>query len=151
VLNFSWVIEGRLAGMACPEPADAERLREMEMTAIVSLSRKSPFRRPPEGISVLHLPVADMTAPAQEQLLRAVRFLDVAIGKGGRAAVHCVAGYGRTGTVLAAYLVSEGAEPEEAIHRVRKARPGSVETVEQEHAVHRFAETWAKAAKRRKA
>jgi protein-tyrosine phosphatase len=58
-----------------------------------------------------------------------------------------VAGYGRTGTVLAAYLVAKGAEPEEAIDRVRRARPGSIETVEQEHAVHLFAETLGRAAK----
>ncbi|MEM2545970.1 MAG: hypothetical protein QXJ49_07265, partial [Nitrososphaerota archaeon] len=40
----------------------------------------------------------------------------------------CAAGQGRTGTVLAAYLiVTEGLQPDEAIARVRSVRPGSVE------------------------
>ena len=143
--NFSWLIEGRLAGMARPDPSDAERLRKKGVTALVSLTRRPPFFDPPEGVSILHLPVADMTPPTQEQLLQAVRFLETALEAGGKAAVHCVAGYGRTGTVLAAFLVAEGEDPEEAIHRVREARPGSVETVEQEHAVHLFEETWRRA------
>jgi len=149
VFNFSWVIPGRLAGMAAPDPEDAERLVRAGITAVVSLTRRPPFREPPEGIEVLHLPVTDMTPPTQAQLRRAVEFLDGAIRSGGRAVVHCVAGCGRTGTVLAAYLVARGLEPEEAIHRVRAARPGSVETAEQEHAVHRFAEALRRAGGRR--
>jgi atypical dual specificity phosphatase len=140
VNDFSWLIEGKLAGMARPDPSDAEELRELGITAVVCLTRRPVFAAPPKGMKLLHLPVVDMSAPTQAQLEEATRFLDEAIEGGGRAVVHCLAGQGRTGTVLAAYLVSKGEEPEEAIHRVRRARPGSIETAEQEHAVHLFAE-----------
>jgi protein-tyrosine phosphatase len=53
--------------------------------------------------------------------------------------VHCFAGVGRTGTVLAAVLVAEGLAPERAIEAVRRARPGSLETAGQVEAVHRLA------------
>jgi atypical dual specificity phosphatase len=139
VRNFSWLLEGRLAGLGFPDPEDAEALREEGITRLVSLSRRRPFREDPEGIAVLHLPVADMTAPTQAQLAEAVAFLAGALRRGGRAAVHCTAGWGRTGTVLAAWLVAEGADPYDAVERVRAARPGSIETPEQEQAVHRFA------------
>ena len=146
--HFSWLIEGKLAGMARPDPSDAEELRELGVTAVLSLTRRPVFADPPKGLKVLHLPVLDMEAPTPEQLEVATRFLDEAIEGGGSAVVHCLAGCGRTGTVLAAYLVSKGEEPEEAIHRVRRARPGSIETAEQEHAVHLFAERRESASRR---
>lgn len=49
-------------------------------------------------------------------------------------------GLGRTGTLLACYLVRrEGLDAGEAIVRVRRIRPGSVETREQAQAVEAFA------------
>jgi atypical dual specificity phosphatase len=57
-------------------------------------------------------------------------------------AVHCTAGKGRTGTVLAAYLVTTGLSAHAAIDRVRHLRPGSVETPDQEEAVEEFARRW---------
>ena len=46
--------------------------------------------------------------------------------------VHCRGGLGRTGLVAARLLVELGESPVSALVRVRAARPGAVETVEQE-------------------
>lgn len=51
--------------------------------------------------------------------------------------VHCKGGLGRAGTIAARLLVELGADPEGAIRRVREARPGAIETLEQERHVHR--------------
>lgn len=53
-------------------------------------------------------------------------------------AVHCMAGLGRTGTILACYLVGQGMPAEKAILSIREWRPGSVETLEQEAVVHEY-------------
>jgi protein-tyrosine phosphatase len=53
--------------------------------------------------------------------------------------VHCAAGLGRTGTLAALLLVEGGLEPEAAIARVRQARPGTLETADQEAFVRRWA------------
>ena len=54
---------------------------------------------------------------------------------GGRVAVHCAAGKGRTGTFLAAWFVAEGAGAQAAMETVRALRPGSIETKAQEAAL----------------
>jgi len=82
--------------------------------------------------------VPDMTAPGPAVLRRAVGFIRKRLAGGRGVLVHCAAGYGRTGTVLACWLRSEGRSAEEAIALVRAARPGSVEVPEQEDCVHAF-------------
>ncbi len=58
----------------------------------------------------------------------------------GRAVlVHCGGGYGRTGTMLACFLVSQGWGPEEAIAEVRASRPGSVVARAQQSCVFKYA------------
>jgi len=51
---------------------------------------------------------------------------------------HCLGGIGRTGTVLAAYLVHRGLPAGDAIAHVRRVRYPSIETPEQEAAVRAF-------------
>ena len=53
--------------------------------------------------------------------------------------VHCGAGMGRTGTMLACYLVGQGYAAQDALAEVRQRRPGSVETLEQEAVIHEYA------------
>jgi atypical dual specificity phosphatase len=52
--------------------------------------------------------------------------------------IHCHFGRGRTGTILACWFVDQGMTAEQAIRHVRRLRPGSVETAEQEMLVHDF-------------
>ena len=78
-----------------------------------------------------------MTPPSYEQILRFVNYIDERMEYGG-IVVHCTAGIGRTGTMLAGYLVWQGTAPELAIEEMRRRRAGSIETPEQEAAIHRF-------------
>lgn len=54
---------------------------------------------------------------------------------GQRVLVHCRGGLGRAGTVAARLLVELGVPAVEAIRRVRAARPGAIETTQQEQYV----------------
>ena len=81
----------------------------------------------------------DFQKVVQEQLERCMTAIERANAQNMAVAVHCGAGLGRTGTVLAAYLVSKGASAVDAIARVRRLRPGSVETETQEEAIIEFA------------
>ena len=135
--NFSWLVEDRVGGMARPDREALTWLRERGVTAVVSLTE-----RPIEaldGIQLRRHPVPDMTSPAVEDLAGLVDWMRQVTERGGRVVAHCEAGLGRTGTLLAAYLVGDGWSSERAIAHVRRLRPGSIETPGQEEAVHRYA------------
>lgn len=143
--NFSWILPGRLAGFGLIPTAlggaDLRTLRDQGVGALVSLT-EAPWREAADATDecrYLHLPIADMTAPSQEQLEVFVDFVDRAGLDGLATAAHCRAGLGRTGTMLAGYLVAQGATAEQALGELRGQRPGSVETVAQEDAVRAFA------------
>ncbi len=91
------------------------------------------------GMLVVHEPVVDMEAPTQEQLDHCMSVIARANEKNMGVAVHCGAGLGRTGVVIAAYFVHKGQTARDAIARVRRLRPGSIETEEQAEAVMEFA------------
>ncbi|XP_061213497.1 dual specificity protein phosphatase 23 [Neopsephotus bourkii] len=139
--NFSWVSMGRLAGLAMPrEPAHYEFLLRQGVRHLVSLTeRDPPHHGAYPGIRLHRLRVPDFTAPTPAQIRTFLRLLEVANARGEAVAVHCMLGHGRTGTMLACYLAEERQlEGAEAIREIRRLRPGSIETREQEEAVIRF-------------
>ncbi len=58
--------------------------------------------------------------------------LHAALDRGEAILLHCAGGKGRSGMVAARLLAERGVAGESAIAAVRTARPGAIETVEQE-------------------
>jgi atypical dual specificity phosphatase len=140
--GFTWVDKPLLGAMAQPESEeDLVWLRANGIQVLLSLTEDPPRRDWTEGAGLLvfHVPIEDMEPPTQEQLDRCVSAVARAHSNNMGVAVHCGAGLGRTGVVLASLFVEKGMSAESAMAQVRKLRPGSVETEEQAEAVSEFA------------
>jgi atypical dual specificity phosphatase len=148
-LDLWWVEPGKLAGMPMPLIATARRenptsplhafdddlllLDAVGIRAVVGMLNipvDSVIYRS-AGFAHHLMPIPDGGVPTAEQFQEFVRFVRAQLQAGNPTAVHCAAGLGRTGTVLAGYLIAEGVPVDIAIARIRQARPGAIETREQ--------------------
>jgi len=141
--NFSWIVNGELAGSGRPTTERELRwMRSRGVDVVISLT-EDPL---PEGwikaagLEYIHIPIQDHEAPSKETVDKAVDFIENSIARGRAVAVHCAAGQGRTGTILAAYFIKhKGMAAEEAVKLVRRLRPFSIER-RQEEALKRYCE-----------
>ena len=89
------------------------------------------------GLDCHHLPINDMHTPDDASFkFKWNQFIEQArsrLAKDELVLMHCRAGIGRAGTMAATLLVDAGVAPADAIKQVRQARPGALETREQEN------------------
>ena len=80
-----------------------------------------------------------MGVPEFNDLEYAVDFIHRRITNDEPVLVHCLAGLGRTGTILACYLVKyHNMTTDEATKKVREERSGSIQSYPQEEIIFRF-------------
>lgn len=151
IINFGYVIDNELAGLAHPDSfgdvmSALAELHELGIGALVSLDETGikPSLARENEIKYLHLPIPDFHAPKMAQADEFVAFVQKQRSEDLPVAVHCRGGYGRTGTLIACYLVSQGMSADEAIDLVRRRRPGSIETAGQEQFLAEFESHWRK-------
>lgn len=158
VRGFYWLIDGALAGAGRPggwrrnatvdDPAllaaldaDLAALRQRGIEAVLTLTETPLAGGALERHDLvgLHLPIDDLQAPTPDQFRAALAFIDRQRALGRPVVVHCLVGQGRTGSVLAAYLIRGGLDAPTALRQLRAVCPGAVENAAQEQALADFA------------
>lgn len=141
--TFSFVDEPSIyAGCSCPGmnsklEEDLEFLKSNGISAIISLNESGIDEQVVKrfGIRHLQLHVADYKPPS----LKDLEVLENFLRDGEKTVVHCNAGMGRTGTVLACIMVLKyDLSAEDAIKLLRGKRKGSIQTFKQEDGVREF-------------
>jgi atypical dual specificity phosphatase len=145
--GLHWVKRGQLAGL--PRPGllvdveeDVSGLYSLGIGTLVTLEEtrtvdEELLRR--HAIESLWWPIPDMSAPTLEEADRLCAEIATRLEAGTAVAVHCRAGLGRTGTILASYLIAEGLSALEALERVRCQQPRFIQSDEQIEFLTEFA------------
>ncbi len=139
-----WIDEDLLLGSSNPTNVDLERLRVEGFGVIVSLLNETEQRPNYNEARALKLgytrhsiPIKDLHAPSLEQLHEFTRVI-AGVKEDSKVLVHCESGSGRTGTMAAAYWVSEGLRPSQAVAKIRQRNPHAVETTKQRAILEEF-------------
>ncbi len=135
--NFSWVIDNRLAGSGMPTSYnEIEWLKRNKIKAILTVKEEPLPSEWIDGLAYMHIYSQDLMAPQIEDIDKGVNFIDEMLRNDIPVLVHCAAGKGRTGTMLAAYFIKyHGLSVIEAIEKVRRLRNGSIQSRYQELAL----------------
>ena len=138
--NFSWLLDETLAGSGMP--TTIEEISWVKSQGVKSIITMTEYGLPDswvDGIQYLHVPTEDLSAPDIDKIDSTVDYIAERIKNGEPVMVHCAAGIGRTGTILASYLIKyKNMSAEGAIELVRKERPGSIQSESQEIAVSTY-------------
>jgi atypical dual specificity phosphatase len=144
IMNFSWVVDNKLAGSRGPRSkSDLIALKQQGVGALVRLVE--PYETwvttkevDEAGLEDYNEPVPDFHAPSRTQIDKVITYIDSHIENGIPVGVSCNAGIGRSGVILACYLVKKGLSPKDALELVRKKRGRGPEVPEQIMAIQDY-------------
>ena len=140
--NFSWLLQDKLAGSGMPTSfEEINWIKKQGVRSIVTMTEEGLPDSWLDELEYLHVPTEDYSAPDIEKIDAVVDFINERIKNRDPVMVHCAAGIGRTGTILASYLVKyQKMSAKEAISKVREERPGSIQSESQEIAISVYEE-----------
>lgn len=141
-----WVIPGKL--LAGPNPGAwneaqarqrVRRLLDLGVTFFIDLTESSESRGYHDLLNseamamrreatYRQMSIVDMDVPSHDHMAAILDMIDMAINRGRTVYVHCMAGLGRTGTIVGCYLVRHGMAGDEALDEIVRLRGGRTDS-----------------------
>lgn len=120
---IKWVIEGKLAGSSFPITHELLLLPKFNVKLVINLTRRDIPNKLKEqlrknGVEFKRLPIRDFGIPDKVTIKNYLQSVCETSDKGGAVLTYCIAGCGRTGTMIGLFLVSHGYSPEKAINLI---------------------------------
>jgi atypical dual specificity phosphatase len=144
--GFFWAAPGLggapRPGIIDPLEYDLEGLRRLGVELLITLEEQPTV--PTEalaahGIRSRHFPIVDMSVPDITAALELCANIQAELDRGKVVALHCRAGLGRTGTMLACQLIYQGYGAHTALDRLRAINPRCVQSEAQLEFLRQFA------------
>lgn len=136
--NFLWLKKGQLAGT--PKPGiltdldhDMKALKRVGVTLLANLMETEFDREVLKEYDIkgFFFPIPDMGVPSTADAKAFCNQISQFLVDGEVVAIHCKAGLGRTGTMLACMLIWEGSTALDALNKARCIEPRWVQSEEQ--------------------
>jgi len=121
-LDYTYITSGIYVGTnQCCGVGLSEVLKREGIVADMSLEEVKIDQ--PFGVEMyVWLPTPDHTPPTQDQLSFGAAALEKLVAQKKKVYLHCKNGHGRASTMLAAYLINKGSDPEAAFAIVKQRR-----------------------------
>jgi atypical dual specificity phosphatase len=141
ILILYWIDKERFGGASQPQLSDLPFLKSIDLAGIICLQEESTSMELAHllDIAYLHRPIPDFGVPSSEDLPEILNFLShqQKIKPNFPILIHCTAGNGRTGTILASVIkILDQMTAKDAIQKIRTLNPLAIETEEQEKFIH---------------
>lgn len=123
IFNYNQITDSIFLGsnLCCTNPTHTGILKKEGISADIDLEIERQGEVPEVEV-YLWLPVVDRTAPTIIQLETGVAAIDSLVKRSEKIYVHCKKGHSRSTTLVAAYFVSKGMTPDEAIAKIKLKR-----------------------------